>query len=910
LLSTEAEVGDRVRGLSTGADAYVGKPYDPGYVVSKASQLMRRASIDRQHDQQTVLLIDDSVTFREVLKAALEQVSFRVIVAGSGEEGLRIAADIRPNALVVDGILPGIDGPTVIRRIRLDAALRELPCFLLTGTENYEAEVQALEAGADAFARKGDNIGVVLARIQAMVRTSGDRLPAADTASLQGPKKILAVDDSETYLQQLAEALRADGNEVILARSGEQALELLSVEPVDCILLDLMMPGMGGQETCQRIKSAPGIRDIPVIMLTAVEDREAMISGLGAGADDYIAKSSDFEVVRARALAQIRRKGFEDEYRFSREHQRAALEVQLERLNLLGEITRAVAARYDLESIYQVVLNSVEEQLPVDFACVLVTGEPKGNFPIFAGARSRLVADRLAELQGSLSALLPWGETWQSSCPTLAYEPDINDAPTALSRELAKDGLRSFTISSLVAGDGVFAVLIAARSTANAFSTTDCNFLRQLSEHMSLAVNQAKLHQNLQQAYDDLRLSQQTVMQQERLRAIGQMASGIAHDINNAMTPLAVLTQRFLESAKQFDPEVLGYLKVAKLVSDDVSATVDRMREFYREREPQVELKQVDLNVLIDQVIELTKARWSDMAHRSGIAIDVRRDLFAELPPVMGIESEIREALTNLVFNAVDAMPDGGTLTLRTYRRTSGGENERISLEVCDTGVGMDEKTLRQCIEPFFTTKGERGTGLGLAMVHGVAKRHDAALEIESVSGQGTIFRLDFAASSAAWSLSQTEQDKPDAIEALKVLLVDDDSFVLEVMQATLESEGHVVIAASGGSEALELFKSALESPEPIDVVITDLGMPNMNGVEVARALKALSDSIPIILLSGWGRRIVADEDKSAHFDFTLSKPPRLPELRAALAGCVRPRAPTYPTDARGKPTLARAANF
>lgn len=315
LLSTEAEVRDRVRGLTTGADAYVGKPYDSGYVVARARELVSRSDRDDCDDRKTVLLIDDSITFREHLKATLESANYRVIVAGNGEEGLRLAAAARPAAIVVDGLLPGIDGATVIRRIRLDAALRALPCLLLTASEDRNAEVHALDAGADAFVRKEDDETIVLARLNAMLRTAGEQAAQGETGSLLSRKKVLAVDDSETYLQELAHALRGDGYEVVLARSGEEALELLTVEPVDCILLDLLMPGIGGRETCRRVKSAPGMRDIPIVMLTAVEDRQAMIQGLSAGADDYIAKSSDLELLRARVLAQIRRKQFADENR-------------------------------------------------------------------------------------------------------------------------------------------------------------------------------------------------------------------------------------------------------------------------------------------------------------------------------------------------------------------------------------------------------------------------------------------------------------------------------------------------------------------------------------------------------------------------------------------------------------------
>ena len=315
LLSTEAEVRDRVRGLTTGADEYIGKPYDTSYIVARARELLRRGQSVTAPPQTTILVIDDSATFREELRHALEAASYHVLTADTGDEGLRVAADARPTAIIVDGVLPGIDGATVVRRIRLDTALRRTPCLLLTASEDRDAEVRALEAGADAFVRKEEDIAFILARLSAVLRSAGTQMRNENTASLTGPKKILAVDDSQTYLHEISGALRGEGYEVALAHSGEEALELLAVQPMDCILLDLLMPGIGGQETCLRIKSAPAMRDIPLVMVTALEDREAVIEGLSAGADDFIAKSSDFQVLKARVHAQIRRKQFEDENR-------------------------------------------------------------------------------------------------------------------------------------------------------------------------------------------------------------------------------------------------------------------------------------------------------------------------------------------------------------------------------------------------------------------------------------------------------------------------------------------------------------------------------------------------------------------------------------------------------------------
>jgi two-component system NtrC family sensor kinase len=347
LLSSEAEVSDRTRGLKTGADEYVGKPYDQSYVVARALELLRRREPGSGAARSTtVLIIDDSPTFREELKSVLESSGYAVVTARTGEDGLRAAVDARPAVIVVDGVLPGIDGSTVIRRIRADAALRSTPCILLTGSEEPSDELKALDAGADAYVRKEEDTQIVLARVTAVLRSAGSPSAVRTTSSLLGPKKILTVDDSLTYLHEVAVQLRREGYDVIPARSGEEALELLSVQSVDCILLDLVMPGLSGQETCRRIKGSTAWREIPLIMHTSNEEQAAMIEGINAGADDFIAKSSDLEVLCARVRAQLRRKQFEDENRSIRE-QLLQKEVEVVAANSARELAEIRAAFVD-----------------------------------------------------------------------------------------------------------------------------------------------------------------------------------------------------------------------------------------------------------------------------------------------------------------------------------------------------------------------------------------------------------------------------------------------------------------------------------------------------------------------------------------------------------------------------------
>ena len=573
------------------------------------------------------------------------------------------------------------------------------------------------------------------------------------------------------------------------------------------------------------------------------------------------------------------------------EEARARLQNQLGRLDLLHRITRAIGERQDLPSIFQVVLRNLEDELPVDFGCLCLYDDRADAESLIVAAIGARSLEHALEPVISRQMRLPIDQNGLARCVAgqLVYESDVNTIAFPFPQRFARAGLSSLVLAPLLVEKRVFGILVVARRPVNAFSSTECEFLRHLSEHVALASNQAQLHGDLQRTYDDLRQSQHTASQQERLRALGQMASGIAHDINNAISPITLYTESLLEREPHLSDRTRSYLITIQRAIEDVAETVARMREFYRAREPDMNLGRVALNRMIEQVIDLTRARWSDMPLQKGIVIQLQTQLSAELPDIMGAEVEIRDALTNLVFNAVDAMPEGGSVTLRTgvsLPESQSGEDAIpiVFVEVADTGVGMDEETRRRCLEPFYTTKGERGTGLGLAMVYGMARRHNAQLEIDSTAGKGTTVRLCFA---PAHTTAISAQHHPVALHAspgLRLLLVDDDPLLIKSLREVLEGDGHSIVIADGGQNGINTFLTALQGADPFSLVITDLGMPYVDGRKVAAAVKASSPATPVILLTGWGRRLIAENDVPANVDRVLSKPPRLIELRTALA--------------------------
>jgi signal transduction histidine kinase/AmiR/NasT family two-component response regulator len=400
--------------------------------------------------------------------------------------------------------------------------------------------------------------------------------------------------------------------------------------------------------------------------------------------------------------------------------------------------------------------------------------------------------------------------------------------------------------------------------------------------------DQVRLAAGLQQAYDELRRTQQVVVQQERLRALGQMASGIAHDINNALSPITAYSELLLNKGNISVETTREYLQAINKSGVDIAHIVARMRDFYRRREDSEPLTKVNINEIVKEVIGLTRPRWRDVCQREGVSINVKSEFESDMPRIMGDPSELREALINLIFNSLDAMPYGGTIQLITRSvsqlgKKDGGERS-LQIEVRDDGVGMDEKTRRRCLEPFFSTKIQRGgSGLGLAMVYGMMQRHEGTIDIESAPGKGTSVRLTFPFRKEAQNAAGDAAAANDSTRALRILCIDDEKHVLQLLTNCLSPFGHRVTTAPNGPEGLELFRAAKSDNLPFQAVITDLGMPEFDGRQVARAIKSESPQTPVIMLTGWGGEIRQDKEKMAEVDAVIEKPPSIQLLHETL---------------------------
>jgi PAS domain S-box-containing protein len=681
--------------------------------------------------------------------------------------------------------------------------------------------------------------------------------------------------------------------------------------------MDIKMPQMDGIELLRRIKSVDP--SIEVVMITAYASLETVKNALTHGAFEYLIKPfsrQDLEETARRALARrqtelgtrnqlaalvnemrtlaTKTRGLEQEAR--REQVEQSLRVT--QLSILREISRSLLGQLDFRQLTSAITAQLKDALGYEEATVQLGSEPPaghsgetrvvcpiredgnilGYLTVANQPGSRPIDPRERELLEMLSDYLAvaihnsrlYGEVAE----TKQYlEQLIGSAGDAIVSVDVEGNIRGWNpaaerIFGLAAAQAVgqpFATLLPAEpyraaraglSRENAVRAFDTTAKRGDGRPLNLAVTLSYLPghdgrgEGMLAIVRDMTTQREIeaqMHQSERLTALGQMAGGIAHDFNNLLQAILGYAQLMARSPGNADVVRRG-LDVIEKAANGGAETVRRIQKFARLR-PDEPFVTMDLNQVIRDSLAITRPRWEEKKVKGGVPLQLELEL-GPVPVVMGRPAELNEVITNLVLNAIDAMPRGGTLRIRTRL----GDHRHAVITVADTGMGMSEEVRKKVFDPFFTTKGEEGTGLGLSVSHSIVERHGGELKVDSRPGEGTTFTitLPIGMSPAGEAMSGAE---PGVERKGRILLVDNDPQVLSILGEMLKDAGHHVLPVPNGPEALRVFV-----PNGFDLVITNVGMPEMSGWDVAEQLRARDPNVPVIFITGWG---LQEEDQA-----------------------------------------------
>lgn len=412
----------------------------------------------------------------------------------------------------------------------------------------------------------------------------------------------------------------------------------------------------------------------------------------------------------------------------------------------------------------------------------------------------------------------------------------------------------------------VFGVIMIESDIKGIFSQGDLDLVMAMAHLIGVTIANINHDTELQRAHARL-------IERDRLHALGQLSSGVAHDFNNLLASILGHVQLLL--AEYNEPQLCEGLRAIELAALDGAATVKRLQSF-AQTSRSAPISTVDLNQVVEESLALTRPRWRDEAQRRGMLIDVHIDL-APLPIIAGDASALRELVINLILNAIDAMPEGGSITLRTRPASTEVLGEAaVMLSIQDTGIGIDPKLHEQIFAPFFSTKGTRGTGMGLAIVRGIVQQHGGRITLESEPGHGTTFYIWLPVGQPSTVEPSAAISPTTALQ--KILVVDDEEAVRRVLVRILKRSGHSVDEAASGEAALALLAS-----DRYQVIYTDLGMPGMSGWELITHIQQIDPTARIVLVTGWSDQIDPAEAQARGVHAVLAKPFTIQQVQTLM---------------------------
>ncbi|MHC1727455.1 MAG: response regulator [Syntrophobacteraceae bacterium] len=719
---------------------------------------------------------------------------------------------------------------------------------------------------------------------------------------------ILVVDDERSIRMTVKAFLEDDGHCVEVAEEVESAVAVLQSKPTDVILTDIILPRFSGVDLLRRVREiAPRVQ---VIMMTGEPTMETAAESLRHGAVDYLQKPvSKNEILKTvRNALHVKHLSdeklrLEEENRNYMNHLEQLVEI---RTNALAASEAALRRHAEELSILNRLARSVNESMTVDGAiqcglCEIVKAATPDLAVFFLHTEGELVLKGISPKSSEIAWQPQLAHTVGTCLCGLAvsenhavYSSDITSDPRCTLQECQKAGFSSFAALPLRVGSETIGVLGIASLQQRNFQE-HAPLLEALANEMCIGLNKSLLYERVQQHAAELKSSLsrieegeaerllllQHLQRSQRMEAIGTLASGIAHDFNNILAVLIGCNELALLRTPK-ESKACGHIEMALSAGERAKDLVKQILAFSRQGEE--ERKPIQITDTVKDVLKFMRASLP-------ATIEIREELDHDIGNILGDPVQIHQILMNLCTNAHHAMREkGGVLEVRLISIDLGPgaavihpdlkPGPYVKVTVKDTGCGMDEATMEKIFDPYFTTREKGvGTGLGLAVVHGLVQNHCGAITLESEIGKGSVFNLYFPVIHKEVVMETWIQEGiPTGHE--HILLVDDEQFLLEMCREMLEHLGYSVDARASSMDALALFR---DHPDRFDLVITDMTMPNMTGDKLAQELLRIRPEVPILVCTGYSEKSTDEHARAMGVRAFVMKPVLMARMARAI---------------------------
>jgi PAS domain S-box-containing protein len=902
-----------------GADAFLSVPYSPEYLRYTIENLLS-GKIDERKSR--VLIVEDDKDLRETISEGFKEHGCLVSEASDGKQALSLFEEISPEIVILDYHLPNGDGDQLLEAFKSPQS--HAAVLITTGDPNPDLAVKVTRKGADAFIRKPFKVQYIidlcekvhrewsLLRVETLLEDRTLDLQRILETSVDG---IMIVDASDCIVQinSAIEMMLGHRRDEIV---GKYIWELIPrdqgyYETTMRMVSDLKKKGkISGVE--QTWKKKDGTLFHVELNLSMVEDLKGNQTGsLLCIRDITDKKKAEKELKGTKEFLEkvietigdglliCDEKGkilsvntaLERMYGFTRKQmigQHTSMFTLMEAKTLRKEILKRISELFEKGNVsYESVFKGKDGRL-VDVECnnSMIRGDD-GNYmagvSIFRDISERKkAAKEIREAKEFLERVIENSRDGILITDEKGHIISANSVIEQLSN-FKKEELLGKHVSILTIKDKEVREKIIEK-TAELFEKGFANYesVHKLKDGsiitfdcISSLVKDDKGNPiagvSILRDTTEKRKMEEQLRQSEKLKSLGELAGGVAHNFNNILAVILGRTQllkRNTETApgkqerRRLANELRKSLEIIEKASLDGADTVRRIQEFSRERSDDKKYTVINLNEVIERTLEFTKVRWHDEAGSKGIKIHIAKEL-TPLPSLVGSASELREVFINLINNALDAMPQGGKITIRTFT-----DNGHVVSVVEDTGVGIPRDILDNIFDPFFTTKGAQFSGLGMSSSYGIINCHHGAITADSIEGKGTRFTIKLPVLEERVEEEGKVKPLSGEVEKATILVIDDEEDVRELISDILTNSGHEVVIADDGINGIQLFKD-----KKFDLVFTDLGMPGMSGWQVAKEIKAMSRKVPVAVITGWDIELKKSEMKERGVDLIAHKP-------------------------------------